>query len=67
MTTDQHLDDDAKALAELGYTQELRRGMSAFSNFADLVLDHLDPGRLHHLATRSRWSPAGRPRSPWAG
>ena len=34
MTTDQHLDDDAKALAELGYTQELRRGMSAFSNFA---------------------------------
>jgi amino acid permease (GABA permease) len=35
MTTDQqHLDDDARALAELGYTQELRRGMSAFSNFA---------------------------------
>ena len=34
MTTDQHLDDDAKALAELGYTQELRRGMSGFSNFA---------------------------------
>ena len=34
MTTDQHLDDDSRALAELGYTQELRRGMSAFSNFA---------------------------------
>ena len=34
MTTDQQLDDDAKTLAELGYTQELRRGMSAFSNFA---------------------------------
>jgi amino acid permease (GABA permease) len=35
MTTQQHLeDDDAKTLAELGYAQELRRGMSAFSNFA---------------------------------
>ena len=34
MTTDQHLDDDARHLADLGYTQELRRGMSAFSNFA---------------------------------
>ena len=34
MTTDQHLDDDERDLAELGYTQELRRGMSAFSNFA---------------------------------
>ena len=34
MTTDQHLDDDAKTLAEMGYAQELRRGMSAFSNFA---------------------------------
>ena len=31
---DQVLDDDAKALAELGYTQELHRGMSGFSNFA---------------------------------
>jgi amino acid permease (GABA permease) len=29
-----HLDDDARALAELGYTQELHRGMSGFSNFA---------------------------------
>ena len=29
-----HLDDDARGLAELGYTQELHRGMSAFSNFA---------------------------------
>src|SRR4051794_37933156 len=28
-----HLDDDARALAELGYAQELHRGMSAFSNF----------------------------------
>ena len=28
------LDDDARALADLGYTQELHRGMSAFSNFA---------------------------------
>ena len=34
MTTDQQLDDDARGLAELGYAQELRRGMSAFSNFA---------------------------------
>ena len=33
-TNDHHLDDDAKTLAELGYTQELHRGMSAFSNFA---------------------------------
>src|SRR3954451_9861932 len=31
---DAALDEDAKALAELGYTQELHRGMSAFSNFA---------------------------------
>ncbi len=31
---DEQMDDDAKALAELGYTQELHRGMSGFSNFA---------------------------------
>lgn len=31
---EQQLDADAKALAELGYTQELTRGMSGFSNFA---------------------------------
>ncbi|MGH3095682.1 MAG: amino acid permease, partial [Streptosporangiales bacterium] len=31
---DQELDEDARKLAELGYKQELRRGMSAFSNFA---------------------------------
>ena len=29
-----HVDDDAAALAELGYKQELHRGMSGFSNFA---------------------------------
>ena len=29
-----HLDADAQMLAELGYKQELHRGMSAFSNFA---------------------------------
>ncbi|HEY5822364.1 MAG TPA: amino acid permease [Propionibacteriaceae bacterium] len=34
MTIDQQMDDDARALAELGYTQELHRGMSGFSNFA---------------------------------
>ncbi len=34
MSLDQQMDDDAKALAELGYTQELTRGMSGFSNFA---------------------------------
>ena len=28
------IDDDARALNRLGYTQELRRGMSAFSNYA---------------------------------
>ncbi len=28
------LDDDTRVLAEMGYTQELHRGMSAFSNFA---------------------------------
>jgi len=28
------LDEDARVLAAMGYTQELRRGMSAFSNFA---------------------------------
>ncbi|MDR6867365.1 amino acid permease (GABA permease) [Microbacterium resistens] len=34
-TPDAHpLDDDAAALAELGYKQELHRGMSGFSNFA---------------------------------
>lgn len=33
-TTDDHLDADSKRLAELGYTQELHRGMSGFSNFA---------------------------------
>ena len=33
-TTDEHLDDDARRLQELGYTQELHRGMSGFSNFA---------------------------------
>lgn len=30
----EHLDEDARVLAEMGYTQELHRGMSAFSNFA---------------------------------
>jgi amino acid permease (GABA permease) len=37
MTNDQdleELDDDARGLAEMGYSQELHRGMSAFSNFA---------------------------------
>ena len=28
------MDEDARILAEMGYTQELHRGMSAFSNFA---------------------------------
>ena len=28
------LDEDSRLLAEMGYTQELHRGMSAFSNFA---------------------------------
>lgn len=31
---DEVLDEDAAALAQLGYKQELRRGMSGFSNFA---------------------------------
>ncbi|HYP46063.1 MAG TPA: amino acid permease [Propionibacteriaceae bacterium] len=34
MSSDQHLDEDAQRLAEMGYTQELHRGMSGFSNFA---------------------------------
>ena len=34
MALDPALDDDARALADLGYTQELHRGMSGFSNFA---------------------------------
>ena len=34
MTTEHEMDADAKTLAEMGYTQELHRGMSAFSNFA---------------------------------
>jgi amino acid permease (GABA permease) len=34
MTNTQPMDADARELAELGYTQELHRGMSAFSNFA---------------------------------
>jgi amino acid permease (GABA permease) len=34
MSIDQQMDDDARALGELGYTQELHRGMSGFSNFA---------------------------------
>ncbi len=34
MSATDHLDEDAKRLAELGYTQELHRGMSGFSNFA---------------------------------
>lgn len=29
-----HLDEDAKRLAEMGYAQELHRGMSGFSSFA---------------------------------
>ncbi len=32
--SDAELDDDARGLAELGYVQELHRGMSGFSNFA---------------------------------
>ncbi|HEX8497171.1 MAG TPA: amino acid permease [Actinomycetales bacterium] len=34
MALDPDLDADARGLAELGYTQELHRGMSGFSNFA---------------------------------
>ncbi|HEX8507902.1 MAG TPA: amino acid permease [Propionibacteriaceae bacterium] len=34
MSTDQHEDADAAAMAEMGFTQELHRGMSGFSNFA---------------------------------
>src|SRR3978361_2032191 len=34
MSTDQHEDADAQAMAEMGFTQELHRGMSGFSNFA---------------------------------
>lgn len=34
MNSTEGLDDDARLLAEMGYKQELRRGMSAFSNFA---------------------------------
>ncbi len=34
MTADQHLDADAQTLADMGYKQELHRGMSGFSNFA---------------------------------
>jgi amino acid permease (GABA permease) len=30
----EYLDDDARRLAEMGYKQELHRGMSGFSNFA---------------------------------
>ena len=33
-TANEHLDDDAKELAALGYKQELHRRMSGFSNFA---------------------------------
>jgi amino acid permease (GABA permease) len=33
-STPEHLDDDARMLAEMGYKQELHRGMSGFSNFA---------------------------------
>lgn len=33
-TIDDNLDEDARLLAEMGYTQELHRGMSGFSNFA---------------------------------
>ena len=32
--TNPHHDDDASLLADLGYTQELHRGMTGFSNFA---------------------------------
>ncbi len=34
MSTTDDLDEDSRRLAELGYTQELHRGMSGFSNFA---------------------------------
>ena len=34
MTADQNLDADAQTLADMGYKQELHRGMSGFSNFA---------------------------------
>ncbi len=34
MSIEAQMDDDERALAELGYTQELHRGMSGFSNFA---------------------------------
>ena len=33
-TTDDHLNEDEKLLAKLGYTQDLNRSWSGFSNFA---------------------------------
>ena len=34
MTTEHEMDADAKTVADMGYSQELHRGMSALSNFA---------------------------------
>jgi amino acid permease (GABA permease) len=34
VATEEIIDEDARRLAELGYKQELRRGLSGFSNFA---------------------------------
>ena len=59
MSIDQQMDDDARALAELGYTQELHRGMSGFSNFAVSFSIISILAGLHHLV-RDR-APLGRP------
>jgi hypothetical protein len=66
MTADSHLDADAQALAELGYKQELHRGMSGFSNFAvSFSIISILAGCI--TSTRSPSCPAGRRPSSWAG
>ena len=39
------IEADTQQLHRMGYAQELRRGLGTFSNFADLVLDHLGARR----------------------
>ena len=46
---DRDISDDVRLLHSLGYAQELRAADERVLQLRDLVLDHLHPGRRHHL------------------
>ena len=52
LTSHEIHNEDEKHLAKLGYKQDLNRSLVGILELRDLVLDHLDPGRLLHQLRR---------------